>query len=159
MRMNWAKSTRKVWPLAFLVLIPSGAAFASEQAKEAVFQYAGGTEKIEIDCAGKLEVTPEGLNFRCPSGSVNMLFSDIILMQFRPDVSPRVRKMKLKWTTYPTILIPGKQNRFFTVVSKKQGVTRVMVLRVDPLSMRPYLAEIELKSGKRVEVMPYEDYS
>jgi hypothetical protein len=34
-----------------------------------------------------------------------------------------------------------------------------MVLRVDALSMRPYLAEIELKSGKRVEVMPYEDYS
>jgi len=38
-------------------------------------------------------------------------------------------------------------------------VTQVVVLRVDPLSMRPYLAEIELKSGKRVEVMPYEDYS
>jgi hypothetical protein len=80
-------------------------------------------------------------------------------MQFRPDVSPRVRKLKLKWTTYPSILIAGKQNRFFTVVCKKQGVIHVVVLRVDSLAMRPYLAEIELKSGKRVEVMPYEDYS
>ena len=86
-----------------------------------------------------------------------MPFSTISLMQFRPDVSPRVRKLKLKWTTYPTPLIAGKQNRYFTVVCKKQGATHVMVLRVDPLSMRPYLAEIELKSGKRVEVMPYED--
>jgi len=34
-----------------------------------------------------------------------------------------------------------------------------VVLKVDPLSMRPYLAEIEMKSGKRVEVMPYEDYT
>jgi hypothetical protein len=159
MRVDWAKSTRRIWPLAFLILILPGAAFASEQAKEAVFQYAGGTEKIEIDCAGKLEVTPGGLIFRCPSGTVDMRFSDITLMQFRPDVSPRVRKMKLKWTTYPIILVAGKQNRFFTVVSKKQGMTHVMVLRVDSLSMRPYLAEIELKSGKRVEVMPYEDYS
>jgi hypothetical protein len=88
-----------------------------------------------------------------------MPFSSITLMQFRPDVSRRVRKLKLKWTTYPNILIAGKQNRYFTIVSKKQGVTQVVVLRVDPLSMRPYLAEIELKSGKRVEVMPYEDYT
>jgi hypothetical protein len=142
-----------------MILIPPSAALGSEQTKEAVFQYAGGTEKIEIDCVGKLEVTLEGLVFTCPAGSVDMPFATITLMQFRPDVSPRVRKLKLKRMTYPNILIAGKQNRYFTVVSKKQGVTQVMILRVDPLSMRPYLAEIELRSGKRVEVMPYEDYS
>jgi hypothetical protein len=159
MKLDWARRTRKIWPLVFVFLVPRSAAFGIEPTREAVFQYAGGTEKIEIDCAGKLEVTLEGLLFKCPAGSVDMPFSTITLMQFRPDVSPRVRKLKLKWTTYPTILIAGKQNRYFTVVCKKQGVTHVVVLRVDPLSMRPYLAEIELKSGKRVEVMPYEDYS
>jgi hypothetical protein len=133
--------------------------FGNEQAGDSVFQYAGGTEKIEVDCAGRLEVTLEGLVFKCPSGSVDMPFSTITLMQFRPDVSPRVRRLKLKWTTYPTTLIPGKQNRYFTIVYKNQGVTHVVVLKVDPLSMRPYLAEIELRSGKRVEVMPYPDYS
>jgi hypothetical protein len=106
-----------------------------------------------------LEVTLEGLNFQCPGTSVDMPFSTISLMQFRPDVSLRVRKLKLKWSSFPTALVPAKHNQFFTVVWKKQGVTHVLVLRVDPLSMRPYLAEIELKSGKRVEVMPYEDYS
>jgi hypothetical protein len=159
MKLDWARSTRNTWPLVLIVLIPPRAAFGIEPAREAVFQYAGGTERIEVDCVGKLEVTLEGLIFKCPEGSVEMPFSTITLMQFRPDVSPRVRKLKLKWTSYPTILIAGKQNRYFTVVCKKQGVTHVMVLRVDPVSMRPYLAEIELKSGKRVEVMPYEDYS
>ena len=157
MKLDWARRTRKIWPLVFMILIPPSAAFGIEPSRDAVFQYEGGTEKIEIDCAGKLEVTPEGLIFKCPAGSVDMPFSTITLMQFRPDVSPTVRKLKLKWTTYPNILVAGKHNRYFTVVCKKQGVTHVMVLRVDSLSMRPYLAEIELKSGKRVEVMPYED--
>jgi hypothetical protein len=142
-----------------MILIPSSAALGNETNKEAVFQYAGGTEKIEIDCSGKLEVTLDSLVFNCPGTSVVMPFSTITLMQFRPDVSQRVRKLKLKWTTYPNILIAGKENRFFTVVCKKQDVTQVLVLKVDPISMRPYLAEIELKSGKRVEVMPYENCS
>jgi hypothetical protein len=159
MKFDCAKRTQKMWPLVFVILILPSAALGIEQSKEAVFQYAGGSEKIEIDCAGKLEVSTEGLIFKCPGASVEMPFSTISLMQFRPDVSPQVRNLKLKWKTYPSILIAGKQNRYFTVVCKKQGVTHVMVLRVDALSMRPYLAEIELKSGKRVEVMPYEDYS
>jgi hypothetical protein len=159
MKSDCATRTRIILPLLVALLIPASAAFATEQGKEAVFQYAGGTEKIEIDCAGKLEVTTEGLIFKCPGAMVDMPFSTISLMQFRPDISPQVRNLKLKWKTYPSILIAGKQNRFFTVVCKKQGVTHVMVLRVDSVSMRPYLAEIELKSGRRVEVMPYEDYS
>jgi hypothetical protein len=149
MKSDWARRTLRIWPLILAILIPPSAAWGNEQGRDAVFQYAGGTEKIEIDCAGKLEVTLEGLIFRCPGGSLDMPFSTITLMQFRPDISPRVRKLKLKWTTYPTILIPGKHNRFFTIVCKKGGVTHVVVLRVDSLSMRPYLAEIELKSGKR----------
>ena len=159
MKLAWAKRTPKMWPLVFIMLVPWGAAFGIEPTKEAVFQYAGGSEKIEIDCAGKLEVTQESLVFRCPGASVVMPFSTITLMEFRPDVSRRVRKLKLKWSTYPNALIAGKQNQYFTVVCKKERATQVVVLRVDPLSMRPYLAEIELKSGKRVEVMPYEDCS
>jgi hypothetical protein len=159
MELYWGKRTRKIWPLVFIILVLPSAAFATEPTREAVFQYAGGTEKIEIDCAGKLEVTLDSLVFRYPRGSVVMPFSTITLMQFRPDISRQVRKLKLKWTTYPIVLIPSKQNQYFTIVCKKQGVTQVVVLRVDPQSMRPYLAEIEMKSGKRVEVMPYEDYS
>jgi hypothetical protein len=159
MKSHWARPTRGFYPLAVALLLLAGAGFGNEESGDAVFQYAGGTERIEIDCAGKLEVTTQGLVFKCPSGSFDMPFSTITLMQFRPDVSRRVRTLKLKWSTFPTPLLPGKQNKYFTVVCRKQGVTHVVVLSVDPLSMRPYLAEIELKSGKRVEVMPYEDYS
>ena len=142
-----------------VALLMASSAFGNEENGDSIFQYAGGTERIEIDCVGKLEVTLQGLIFKCPSGSIEMPFSTITVMQFRPDVSRRVRNLKLKWSTFPSNLIPSRQNRYFTVVCRRQGVTHVMVLRVDPLSMRPYLAEIELKSGKRVEVMPYEDYS
>jgi hypothetical protein len=159
MKWDLGGQARKIWLLAATVLMLASPSFGIEQTRDSIFQYAGGTEKIEVDCAGKLEVSQEGINFKCPSGSVEIPFATITLMQFRPDVSRRVRSLKLKWTNYPTILIPGKQNRYFTIVCKKQGVTHVVVLRVDPLSMRPYLAEIELKSGKRVEVMPYPDYS
>lgn len=159
MKLDLVRRSQKFWFLAAILLILASSSFGNDQSSDSVFQYAGGTEKIEIDCAGRLQVTLQGLVFKYPSGSVDMPFSTITLMQFRPNVSQRVRKLKLKWTTYPTTLIPGKQNRYFTIVYKNQGVTRVVVLRVDTLSMRPYLAEIELKSGKRVEVMPYEDYS
>jgi hypothetical protein len=159
MKSDLARRTRVFYPLAVATLLLASSGFGNEETRDAVFQYAGGTERIEIDCAGKLEVTLQGLVFKCPSGSVEMPFSTITLMQFRPDVSRRVRTLKLKWSTFPSNLLPGKQNKYFTVVCRKQGVTHVVVLSVDPLSMRPYLAEIELKSGKRVEVMPYEDYS
>lgn len=158
MRLDWTNPARIFRPLVFVILLPI-AAWATDHGGEAVFQYAGGSEKIEMDCAGKLEVSTEGLNFKCPAASVDMPFSAISIMQFRPDVSPRVRSLKLKWSNFPSTVLPGKRNQFFTVVFKKQGATHVVVLRVDPISMRPYLAEIELKSGRRVEVMPYEDCS
>jgi hypothetical protein len=82
-------------------------------------------------------------------------------MQYRNDVSRKVRKMKLKWKLRPNYVVPllgGKRNRFFTVVFKVDGSTRAMVLRVSPDDMRPYLAEIDLKSTRRVEVRGYGDY-
>ena len=159
MRSLLARHLPKLCPVVVILLMLAVPVRGNDQSAEAVFQYAGGSEKIEIDCAGKLEVTLDSLVFKCPGASVGIPFSTITLMQFRPDISQRVRKLKLKWSTYPNILIAGKQNRFFTVVSRKDGVNHVLVLRVDALSMRPYLAEIELRSGKRVEVVPYEDYS
>jgi hypothetical protein len=141
-------------------LVLAGSAFGDQKTRDSIFQYAGGTEKIDLECAGRLEVRLDSLSFNCPAGSVSMPFSAITLMQFRPDVSRHVRKIKLKWTTFPSPLISGKTNRYFTVVYKQDEVTHVVVLKTDPDTMRPYLAEIELKSGKRVEVMTdNDDYS
>jgi hypothetical protein len=139
------------------LLVVAGSAYSREQPKEAPFQYAGGTEVIEPGCRGNLEVTTEALIFNCPTGSIEVPYSSITLMQYRPDLSRRVRRLKLQWKARPN---PGrgKRNRYFTVVYKVQNVTHVMILKVAPLSMRPYLAEIDLRAGRRVEVKGYEEY-
>src|SRR5487761_1050950 len=97
------------------------------------------------------------MTFQCPEGSITALYRSIQLMQYRPDVSRQVWKMKLKWKVKPHDF-GGKHNRYFTVVFTRAGRTHVMVLEVDPDEMRPYLAEIDLKAGKRVQVWELEVY-
>ena len=131
---------------------------ASEQPKEPPFRYAAGTEMLVQDCAGELEVHSSELVFRCSIGSISVPFDSITRMQYRPDLSRYVRHLKVKWHVRPDFG-SGKQNRYFTIVYKQNKIHHVIILKVAPHSMRPYLAEIELRTGKRVEVMPYEEYS
>jgi hypothetical protein len=135
----------------------AGAASGRVEPLEPPFRYVGGTEMVERDCKGKLEVTSRSLVFACPSNPVQVPFSSITLMQFRSDLSWRVRHMKLKWKVWPGVGW-GKTNRYLTIVFREEGVNHAIILRVKPEFMRPYLAEIELKSGKRVEVKGYEEY-
>lgn len=121
------------------------------------FAYAGGTEAVPTSCAGNLEVSSEALIFKCSKKNVSMPFASVSLMQYRSDVSYRVGKLDVRWKSFPGRQ-GGNKNRFFTVVYSYPAGTHVVILEVSPQSMRPYLAEIELKSGKRVEVEGYEDY-
>lgn len=148
------------WSLAMLPLAASLAyagAQGGAQASALPFQYAGGTEKIEQDSPGILKVTSEGLIFWSTNGTVNLPFSTITIMEYRPNLSRRVRELKVKWSVTPDTGGHGR-NRYFTVVCKDKDTTRVVVLNVDPRALRPYLAEIELKSGKRVDVFEHVDY-
>lgn len=151
------KRKRLAGCLAALLVAASGA-FGREPKPVAPFRYAGGTEKMRRNCAGTLEVNTEALVFKCPFGSIRIPFNAITLMQYRPNLSRTVRKLKIQWGVRPG-RGGGKTNRYFTIVYNQAETTHVVVLQVVPLSMRPYLAEIELKSGKRVEVMGYEEYS
>ena len=142
-------------------LLISGEARAKEDPLPPQFKYAGGTESLSQGCEGNLEIGSEGLTFKCVGGSVSAPYASISLMQYRSDVSKKVRKMKVKWTVRPdyvTPLIGGRRNRFFTVVFRTGGAIRVVILRVQPEAMRPYLAEIDLRAEKRVEVESYEEY-
>ncbi len=147
------------WALAALLL--AGAALAREEQPRPQFRYAAGTESLSQGCEGNLEIGSEGLTFKCTGGSVSAPYTSISLMQYRSDVSRKVRRMKVKWTVRPEYVPPlfgGKRNRFFTVVFRTGGATRVVILRVQPAAMRPYLAEIDLKAEKRVEVESFEEY-
>ena len=146
---------------AALLLATVSVLYGREEGVEPQFKYAAGTESISEGCEGNLELTSIGLTFRCPTGSVTAPFDSITLMQYRNDVSRKVRRMRLQWKIKPTMVAPllgGKHNRYFTVVFKDDETTRAVVLRVAPRAMRPYLAEIDLKSTRRVEVQGYEDY-
>jgi hypothetical protein len=148
------------WLLAILVAV-AGAAAAREEALKPQFKYAAGTENLSQGCEGNLELTSEGLTFKCPGGEATAPYRSISLMQYRSNVSRKVRRLKVHWKIRPNFTTPifgSKHNRYFSVVYRLEGATHVLVLEVPPQAMRPYLAEIDLKAEKRVEVESYEDY-
>jgi hypothetical protein len=151
--MNRLKSSLLIAAVAILMAVAAGGRQTEPQ-----FKYAGGTENLPEQCAGLLEMGPDAMVFRCAQYSIAIPYASLTLMQYRPDVSKRVRKLKLTWKVRP---VPGggsKKNRYFTVVYQENGGQHAMVLEVQPLVMRPYLAEIEMRSGRRVEVKGYESY-
>ena len=138
-----------------LVLIASVAAHGRKHASS--FKYAGGTEDVASNCEGRVQVSENSLTFQCDDRLVTIPYSSISLMQYRPDVSPKIREMKLNWKVGP----PhgrGNKNRFFSVLYNRDGTVHALILEAAPHIMQPYLAEIDLKAGKRVEVRGYEKY-
>lgn len=121
------------------------------------FTYAGGTENLQFHCEGDLDVGGTSMIFRCPAGSITIPFDSITHMEYRPKLSSSVRKMKLDWTAKP-FASGGKKNRFFTVVYRKDRHMHAVVLKVSPNDMRPYLAVLELHTGKRIEVWDYRGF-
>ncbi len=124
------------------------------------FKYAGGTEDLPEGCDGNLEMNPEVMTFRCWGGVIEVPYSAITAMEYRSEVSKKIRKMKVKWKVRPEVvstILPSKKNRFFSTIYRVEGSPRVMVLRVPPRAMRPYLAELDLRSEKRVDVESYEE--
>ncbi len=151
----------RAWPLAAglaAALVVAGAsAAARDKPKGPQFKYAGGTENLPSGCDGNLELGSSVLTFKCAFGSLAIPYSSITLMQYRPDVSRRVWKMKFHWKVRPSAG-GGKRNRYFTLLYELVHTPHAVVLEVPPESMRPYLAELDLKSGKRVEVKASESY-
>ncbi len=148
------------WAMSAL-LIAAGSALGGEQAAAPSFKFVGGNAKLPESCEGSLELTSKALTFVGPKGSISVSYASITLMQYRPDISRQVWKMKIPWQVKPALSTPmvkSKRNRYFTVVYEEQGAPRALVLEVSPEAMRPYLAEIDLKSGKRVEVKTFEKY-
>lgn len=136
--------------IGLLILAAPGYGKKKDKDVEPPFQYQAGTEDIAKGCAGKLEVLKDRLAFSCPGASLNLLFSQVTLMQYRPDVSPQVMAMPVPWKLKPQ-LTRVRENKYFTIVCTDQGKLRVVVLHVEENDMRPYFAEIELRSGKGVQ--------
>lgn len=152
-----------------LAVILAFAGVLNARAKETrKFKYVGGMQMLLRDCAGDLELKNDSLTFRCGGTSESIPYSSIELMQYRPTLSSKIRKLAIHWEVVPSVAmptLPKKRNRFFAVIysepaspSASARIVKGMVLEVSPETMQPYVAEIELKSNKRVEVYNHEEY-
>jgi len=143
--------------LAIILLAFGTVDVSGKKREDTQFKYAGGTEQMQQGCEGNLELSSDALTFRCASGSISAHYSSISLMQYRSDISRQVLKMNLGWKVKPK-LKHSKRNRYFTVLYNEGGSARAVVFDVTPQVIQPYFAEIDLKSGKRVEVQSHEEY-
>ena len=141
--------TAKWIALAAAILVLAPQAWARSQ-DIALFKYVAGTESIPKNCAGKLEVTETELVFQCAQETLRVPYADITKMEFQPRVSKKIRKMKLAWTVKPTSA-RGKHEGFFTVLYTANEQTHAIILRVRNDTMRPYMAEIGLRTGRPIE--------
>lgn len=132
---------------AILLLVPYASA---ESSHDSVFKYVAGTEPIPKDCTGKLHVTEPALVFQCAGQSLSIPYRTITQMEFLPRVSEKIRKMKLPWVIRPTSA-HGRHDGFFTVVYSSSGQAHAIIMRVRNEIMRPYMAEIDLRTGHPIE--------
>jgi hypothetical protein len=157
--MNWQARSAEFTRIVLLPLAMLAVPFvtcAREKVAPPPFKYVGGTEDVSYNCRGEIQLRAESLAFQCSQYRLAIPYSSISLMQYRPDVAKRVKKMKLDWK----VRLPrggGKKNHYFTVLYNQGSTPHVIVLEASPEVMRPYLAEIDLRAGKRVEVRGYED--
>ncbi len=141
--------------LVALLLVSQGAAARDKLP----FRYVGGTQGPSETCRGALETSSNELTFRCGAVAITVPYSSIILMQYRADVSRKVRRMKLRWSLVPPGGGGGAENRYFTLIyDDGSGGRAGLVLEVSSENMRPYLAEIDLYAGRRVDVQSHETY-
>ena len=146
-----------VWLVLAAALLGVHGGAGREKPKEFPFRYVGGTRGPIETCKGVLETSSKELTFRCGTGAIDVPYSSITLMQYRADVSRKVRKMKLHWKLKPSVG-GGRENRYFAIIYSESGSRQGLVLEVFPAAMRPYLAEIDLRAGRRIDVQNHEDY-
>ncbi|MEJ2007565.1 MAG: hypothetical protein P8Z30_05300 [Acidobacteriota bacterium] len=133
--------------VTLLLLVPS---VQARSHKASLFKYVAGTESMPKGCEGKLEVTGAALVFESAEGSITVPYASISHMEYGEKVSKQVRKMKLNWAIKPSAS-RSKHEGYFTVLYSQKGETRAIILKVATDTMRPYLAEIDLKTGLTIK--------
>lgn len=138
--------------IAVLLLAPS--AWGRSRNINSLFEYVAGTESISTGCEGKLDITDAALVYQCPEGSITVPYNSITAMEYRPRVSKEIRKMKLNWTVKPPSS-HSKHQAYFSVLYSEKGQTHAIILKTSPETMRPYLAEIGLRTGRTIHSRKY----
>jgi hypothetical protein len=146
--MNKSRIAKTAAILGAALLVALGGQARSQE--QVVFKYVAGTESMAKGCKGKLEVGASDLIFECAQLSLTIPYPSITQMEFQPQVSKKIRKMKLAWAIKPTSA-HSKHQGFFSVLYTEKGHTHAIILKTRDETMRPYMAEIDLKTGLPIE--------
>src|SRR5690349_9236023 len=65
------------------------------------FTYVAGTEDFAYGCTGSVQLTTSELIFRCREHSIPVPYGSVSMMQYRPNISKKVRKLGLNWKISP----------------------------------------------------------
>ena len=144
--------------LVLLLLIGAVAYARNKEPEGPPFVYVAGTEDVQEGCGGILALTSSELTFKCPNHLVSVPYAAIKFMEYRPDIGPKLLRTELKWKLAPPPenRKKSKKNKYFSIVFDQRGTNHALIFVVEPQNMVSYLAEIDLKAGKRVEVWGYE---
>lgn len=145
-------------PLLVTALCLSALAVPAVAQTKRGFRYVGGTWELKGRCRGQLQIGTNSVAFKCKEQIFDLPFESLTYMEYRPAPSEKLREAKVRWRRKPPlgvgVRVPWKRrkNKYFSVMFSKGGELGVAVFRVKPRVMRPYLAELDLRSGMRVEM-------
>ncbi len=160
--MKYRLSIGWLIPLGFLMCLLLVSA-PSHARNRRGFRYVAGTWDVKGSCKENIQLGRDSMSFRCKKKVFEISFSDIAFMEYRHAPSRKVRSAGVEWRRglpgrnhVRVVPFKKRKNRFFTVVYRKNGKLESAVFRVKPPVMRPYLAELDLRSGQRVEMESFE---
>ena len=111
----------------------------------------GGTNSdLPNRASGRIEMADEeALLFRCRQGGVRIPYSSIHALEYGQHVSRRYAEAIL----ISPVLLLSKSRRHFVTISylDDSGRQQALVFRVDKHDVRPVLAALEARTGRRVE--------
>src|SRR5438046_8276196 len=87
----------KVSWIALAAILTAAVVLRARDKARPHFTYVGGTEDMVYGCNGSMQLTTASLTFRCDQRTVAISYVAVSLMQYRPDISKKVRKMDLNW--------------------------------------------------------------
>ena len=111
----------------------------------------GGTNSdLPHRASGRIEISDEeALLFRCREGGVRIPYASIHALEYGQQVSRRYAEAIL----ISPLLLLSKSRRHFVTISYLDdgGRQQALVFRVDKRDVRPVLAVLEARTGRRVE--------
>jgi hypothetical protein len=131
-----------------LVLVLAGLAWPAEPGDRA--EYVGGTLADMPRETGRLEITDEHFfRFRTRTAAVQVPYENINLLEYGQHVT---RRYVMALVISPLLVLSKKRKHFLTIgYTDDLGRQQALVFQVPKGRIRPVLASLEARTGRKVE--------